>query len=74
MTDDECGTEMDLAARQHAAIVQDLMMYKAEAAQPKPFAFQQNVTESVKPLDWWKSEADQLNKILLVLSISCCLL
>ena len=32
MTEDECATGMDLAAKQHAAIVPDLTKYKAETA------------------------------------------
>ena len=53
---------MDLAAQQHAAVVPDLVNYKAEASPFKSFMFQQNVLDSVKPLDWWKSHADQLNQ------------
>lgn len=62
LTTDEYGTGMDLAAQQHAAVVPDLVNYKAEASPFKSFMFQQNVLDSVKPLDWWKSHADHLNQ------------
>jgi len=69
------GQEWIWSARQRAAIVPDLMKYEADAAPFKPFMLHQNVTESVKLLDWWKSQADRVkSNILSVLSISCCLL
>ena len=36
--------------------------YKAEASPFKSFMYKQNVLDSVKPLDWWKSHADHLNQ------------
>jgi len=46
LTDDEYGTGMDLAAKQHSAVIPDLVNYKAEAPPFQPFMFQQNVLES----------------------------
>ena len=59
-TDDEYGTGMGLAVKQHANVVPDFFNYKAEAF--KSFMFQQNVLGNGKPLDWWKSQADLLNQ------------
>lgn len=61
LTDDEHEFGMDSAAKQNAAVVPDLVNYKAEASPFQLFMFQQNVMDSVKSLDWWKSQADHLN-------------
>ena len=52
LTDSEYSTGMDLAAAEHNSIVSDLINYKAEAAPFQSFMFQQNVMNTVKPLDW----------------------
>ena len=62
LTDDEYGTGMDLAVKQQATVVLDSVNYKAEASPFQSFMFQQNVLQNVKPLDWWKSQADRLNQ------------
>ena len=62
LTNDEHGTGMDFAAQQHAAMVPDLVNYKAEASPFQSFMFQQNMLESVKPLQWWKLQADYLKQ------------
>ena len=54
--------EWVLVVKQHANVVLDLVNYKAEASPFKSFMFQQNDLENVKPLDWWKSQADRLNQ------------
>ena len=62
LTDIEYSTGMDLAATEHNSIVPDLINYKPEAVPFQSFMFQQNVMNTVKPLDWWKSQTNQLNK------------
>ena len=62
LTDDEYGTGTGLAVKQYANVVPDLVNYQAEASPFKLFMFQLNVLENVKPLDWWKSQADLLNQ------------
>jgi len=62
LTDDEYGTGMGLAVKQHANVVPDLVNYKAEASPFQLFMFKLNVLENVKPLDWWKSQAGRLNQ------------
>jgi len=59
LTDDEYGTGMDLATKQHAKVIPNLVNYKAEAPSFQSFMFQQNVIENVKPLYWWNSQADR---------------
>ena len=53
---------MDFAVKQHATVVPDLVNYKAKASPFQSFMFQLNILENVKPLDWWKSQADRLNQ------------
>jgi Protein of unknown function (DUF 659)/hAT family C-terminal dimerisation region len=62
LTDAEYDTGMSLAAEEYAASVPDLINYKAEAVPFQRFMFEMNVLDTVKPVDWWKSLSDRLNK------------
>lgn len=62
LTNAEYDTGMSLAAEEYTASVPDLINYKAQAVPFQCFMFEKNILETVKPVDWWKSQADHLNQ------------
>lgn len=68
LTTAEYDTGMNLAAEEYSASVPDLINYKAEAFPFQSFMFQMNVLETIKPVDWWKAQADRLNSETLIMA------
>jgi hypothetical protein len=61
LTDSEYETGMDYASTEYSEIIPNIVSFEAEAAPFQRFMFQENVIQTVAPLDWWKAQADRLN-------------
>ena len=62
LTDAEYEAGMEHASTKYSEIIPNLVNFKAKAPPFPQFMFQENVIQTVSPLDWWKSQADRLNQ------------
>lgn len=69
LTTDEFDIGMNVVLTQHSTVVADIINLKAESSPFSRYMFEEAVTSSVHPVDWWKSQSDRLHADTLPLVI-----
>ena len=65
ITDNEIEIGMDFAASKNQDFLPLLVNFKAEVAPFQKFMFSDNIVQTIKLCDWWKSLKDRVNQGLL---------
>ena len=65
LTDKEIEIGMSVAASKNPDFLPLLVNFKAAVAPFQQFMFHDNIVQTIKPCDWWKSHKDHVNQELL---------